>query len=159
MIGRIFLGLTCAVALNLGQVGARAQSGWQELAVSEDWMHEFTVLTMFNEAWGVATDPAINRAIARAIANCKAMSGEVLGCGAYFTSIRAGWSLGIRCGRETIIVADKDLTEAERRASRREVELRTHYAPGMPACVRVVTIDPTGRLVTPDLARRLAGTR
>ena len=127
MIGRIFLGLTCAMALSLGQFGARAQSNWQELAASEDWMHDFTVLTMFDDAWGAATDPAINRAIARAIANCKAMSGAELGCGGYFTSIRAGWSLGIRCGREIIIVADKDLAEAERRASRREAELRTHY--------------------------------
>ena len=75
------------------------------------------------------------------------------------TTIRAGWSLGIRCGRETIIVADKGLAEAERRASWREAELRTHYQPKMPACVRVVTIDPSGRLVTPELARRLAGAR
>jgi hypothetical protein len=159
MIDRIFLRLACAIALSLGQFSARAQSNWQELAASEDWMHDFTVLTMFNEAWGVATDPDINRAIARAIANCKAASGPELGCGAYFTSIRAGWSLGIRCGRETIVVADKDLAEAERRASRRELDLRTHYHPEMPACVRVATIDPAGRLVTPELARRLAGAR
>ena len=122
-------------------------------------MHDFTVLTMFDEAWGAATDPEINRAIARAIANCKAMSGPELGCGAYLTSIRAGWSLGIRCGRENIIVAEKDLAEAERRALRREVELRTHYVPDMPACFRVVTLDPSGRSVAPELARRLVGTR
>ena len=158
MIGRIFLGLACAMALSLGQFGARAQSNWQELTASEDWMHDFTVLTMFGDAWGSATDPAINRAIVRAIANCKAMSGAELGCGGYLTSIRAGWSLEIRCGREIIIVADKDLAEAERRASRRELVLRTHY-PEMPACVGVVTIDPTGRSVTPESARQLAGTR
>src|SRR6201999_3034282 len=99
---------------------------------------------------GSATEPTISRAIARAIANCKAMSGAELGCGASFTSIRAGWSLGIRCGRENIIVADKDLAEAERRALRREAELRTHYVPQMPACIRVVTIDPNGRSVTPE---------
>ena len=46
-------------------------------------MHDFTVLTMFGDAWGSATDPAINRAIVRAIANCKAMSGAELGCGGY----------------------------------------------------------------------------
>jgi hypothetical protein len=159
MIGRILIGLTCAMAISLGPFGVRAQSSWQELAASEDWMHDFTVLTMFDEAWGAATDPAINRAIARAIATCKAMSGAELGCGAYFTSIRAGWSLGIRCGRETIIVADQDLAEAEGRVSQREAELRTHYRPEMPACVRVVTIDPTGRSVTPELARPLAETR
>ena len=75
-----------------------------------------------------------------------------------FTSIRAGWSLGIRCGRETIIVADKNLVEAERRASRREAELRTRRVSGVPACVRVVTIDPTGWSIGPYLATRLAET-
>lgn len=159
MIGRIFLGLTCAIALSLGQFDARAQSGWQELAASEDWMHDFTVLTMYGDAWGSATKPAINRAIARAIANCKVMSGTELGCGASFTTIRGGWSLGIRCGRENIIVADKNFAEAERIASWREAELRTHYVPDLPACVRVVTIDPTGRSIAPELAKQLAGTR
>jgi hypothetical protein len=158
MIGRILFGLTCAMAFSLGQFGARAQSSWQELAANEDWMHDFTVLTVYRDAWGAATDAAINRAIARAIANCKAMSGVELGCGAYFTTIRAGWSLGIRCGRDNIIVADRDLAEAERRALWREVELRTHYVPDMPDCVRLVTIDPSGRTVAPELARRLAKT-
>ena len=45
-------------------------------------MHDFTVLTMYGDAWGSATEPEIGRAIARAIANCKAMSGPALGCGA-----------------------------------------------------------------------------
>jgi hypothetical protein len=160
MIGRIALGLACAMALSLYQSGVRAQSNRAELAASEDWMHDFTVLTMFNQAWGVATDADINRAIARAIANCKKMSGADLGCGAVFTSIRAGWSLGIRCGRESIIVADENLAEAEWRALRRETELRTHYAREMSACDRVVTIDPDGRLVIPEqAAKHLAGTR
>ena len=159
MIGRILCGLTCATALSLGQLDVRAQSSWQKLAVSEDWMHDFTVLTMYGEAWGGATERFINQAIARAIANCKAMSGPELGCGASFTSIQAGWSLGIRCGRENIIVADKDLAEAERRASFREAELRTYYQPKMPACVRVVTVDPSGRSVTAEVARHLAGAR
>jgi hypothetical protein len=53
-------------------------------------------------AWGAATDPFVNRAIAGAIAKCKAMSGAELGCGAFLSSIRTGWSLGIRCGREII---------------------------------------------------------
>ena len=151
--------VTCAMAIGLGQFGVRAQSNWQELAADEDWMLDFTVITMFGDAWGSATEPFISQAIARALANCKAMSGAELGCGAHFTSIQAGWSLGIRCGGEAIVVAEKDLAEAERRAARREAELRTHYRPEMPACVRVVTIDPSGRFVTPELARRLAGTR
>ena len=95
-------------------------------------------------SWGAATEPHINRAIAGAIASCKAMSGAQLGCGAYFTSIRAGWSLGIRCGREIIIVAEKILADAESRAIRRETELREVYVRDMPACVRVVMVDPNG---------------
>ena len=60
MMGRIFLGLTCAMSLSLGQPGTRAQSSSQ-LAASEGWMHDFTVLTMSGDAWGAATDPG-NRA-------------------------------------------------------------------------------------------------
>jgi hypothetical protein len=149
MIGRILVGLTCAMAIGLGQFGARAQSSWRELAASEDWIHDFTVLTMYGDAWGSATEADINRAIVRAIANCKAMSGTALGCGAFFTTIQAGWSLGIRCGRETIVVADKDLAEAERRALRREVALRTAYQRDMPDCARIVTVDPNGRTLRP----------
>ena len=149
MIGRIFFGLACAMALGLGPSGARAQPSWQELATSEDWMHNFTVLTMFGEAWGSATAPHLNGAIADAIAGCKTMSRKELGCGAHLTSVRAGWSLGIRCGRENIIVADRDLVEAERRAQRREFELRTRYGRDIPECVRVVTVDPSGRIVLP----------
>jgi len=153
MIGRILLGLTCATAINLG---AHAQSGWRESVANENWMHDFTVLTMYGDAWGTATDAEMGQAIARAIAKCKSLSGPELGCGASFTVIRAGWSLGIRCGRENIIVADKDFAEAERRASWREAELRAHFAPEMPECFRVVTIDPSGRSVSLELANDLS---
>jgi len=149
MTRRLLFGLTCVTALSLGQFGVRAQSSWQESAAQEDWMHDFTVLTMFGDAWGSATGPHLNQAIAHAIANCRAMSRGTLGCGAYLTSIRAGWSLGIRCGRENIIVADRDLAEAERRALRRESELRTQFVRDMPECVRIVTVDPSGRIVPP----------
>jgi hypothetical protein len=149
MTARIRLGIVCALAVAFGAPQARAQT-WQEIADSEYWMHPFTVLTMAPDgAWGTATEPLVNRAIANAIASCKAMSGAELGCGAYLTSIRAGWSLGIRCGRENIIVADRDLVEAERRALRRESQLRTEYVRDMPDCVRVATVDPSGRIVPP----------
>jgi hypothetical protein len=151
MTGRIHLGIVCALAIAFGVIQARAQT-WQEIAASEEWMLDFTVLTMAPDgSWGVATEPYINRAIAAAIANCKVMSGTELGCGAYLASVRAGWSLGIRCGRENILVADKDLAEAERRAAKREVDLRAHYVLDMPACVRVVTVDPSGRIMPPQV--------
>ena len=116
------------------------------------WTFDFTVLTMAPDgAWGTATDPRVNRAIDLAIRNCKAMSGAALGCGAYQTIVRGGWSLGIRCGRDNIITADRDLAEAERRARKREADLRELYVSNMPPCVRVVTVDPNGNIVVPQV--------
>ena len=151
MVGRSIRGTAFALAVALGALEATpAQSESPQPAAIEEWAHDFTVLTMAPDgAWGTATDPRINRAIFLAIGNCKAMSGMVLGCGAYLTTVRGGWSLGIRCGRENIIVADRNLAEAELRARRREADLREHYAPNMPPCARVVTVDPNGEIVPP----------
>jgi len=153
MIGRTFLGTACVLAVTLGALDSSiAQSASPQPAAIEEWALDFTVLTMSPDgAWGTATDPRINRAIFLAISNCKAMSGAALGCGAYSTTIRGGWSLGIRCGRENIIVADRNLAEAEHRAHKREIELRTHYVPAMPPCARVVTVDPNGAVVKPPV--------
>ena len=116
------------------------------------WMHEHVVLTMTPRGdWGLGVDPQIHRAIQTAMDNCRKMSGTKSssfdGCGAYFSSIRAGWSLGIRCGRHNIIVADRDLVQAEHRAVARERELREQYDPQAPACVRVVTVTPGGLVI------------
>ena len=122
-------------------------------AVADD---DWTVLTMAPDgSWGAATNPTINRAIASAIANCKIEYQREIGCGAYFTSIQAGWSLGFRCGRETIVVAHKTLAGAEQAATRREAELRLLYVPNMPPCQRVVTVDPNGAIVVPHSENRV----
>lgn len=69
------------------------------VATPADADDDWTVLTIAPDgSWGAATSFSINRAIAFAIANCKI----AIGCGAIFTSIQAGWSLGIRCGHENI---------------------------------------------------------
>jgi hypothetical protein len=153
MVGRSILGGACIVAVILGAAGAAtAQSAATQPAAIEEWAHDFTVLTMAPDgAWGTATEPRINRAIFLAVENCKAMSGAKIGCGAYMTTVRGGWSLGIRCGRENIIIADRDLAEAEERARRREADLRERYVSDMPACERVVTVDPNGTIVMPQL--------
>lgn len=118
---------------------------------SED---HWTVLTMApGGEWGAATDISTNRAIAGAIAHCKAMSQSDIGCGASFTTIRAGWSLGIRCGRENIVVAARTLAGAEQAAVTREIELRQFYVSDMPSCRRVVTIDPHGTITAPQLGK------
>jgi hypothetical protein len=138
-------------------VVAAALLGFASLAMTapktdtpdSDW----TVLTMAPDgSWGVAIEPEVNRAIAVAIARCKAMYKKEIGCGAQFTTIRAGWSLAIRCGSENIIVAEKDLADAETAAARRENELRVHYVREMPACTRVLTVDPHGIIVRKNLA-------
>jgi hypothetical protein len=151
MVRRSILGAALAVALTLAAIAAAfAQSTASQPAAIEEWAHDFTVLTMAPDgAWGTATDSRINRAIFLAISECKAMSKMELGCGAYLTTVRGGWSLGIRCGNENIIVADRHLAEAEQRARRREAELRERYVRDMPPCARVVTVDPNGALVLP----------
>jgi hypothetical protein len=151
MIRRSLLGAAFALALTLGAVAAAfAQLASSQPPAIEEWAHDFTVLTMAPDgAWGTATDSRINRAIHLAITNCKAMSEMQLGCGSYMTTVRGGWSLGIRCGKENIITADRHLAEAEQRARRRETELRERYVRDMPPCARVVTVDPNGAVVAP----------
>jgi len=109
-----------------------------------------TVLTMAaNGSWGAATGDAVGATIASAIARCNKRHRQAIGCGASYTTIRAGWSLGIRCGRQNILVAEKTLAEAEQAAIDRETELRRLYVPDMAPCVRVVSVDPSGAIVAP----------
>jgi hypothetical protein len=108
----------------------------------------YTVLTMApNGSWGVATSIFIGEAITGAMTDCKRMSGPRLGCGYMSKTITAGWILGVRCGRENILAANKTLPNAELAALNREAELRNVYAKSMPRCVRVVTVDPNGQVV------------
>ena len=123
-------------------------------AVADD---QWTVLTMAPDgSWGAATASPIGRAIAFAIVNCKIDYQRDIGCGAYLSSIQAGWSLGIRCGRENIVVAEKTLGDAEQAATRREAELRRLYVPDMPSCRRVVTVDTSGTIIVPRATGRIA---
>jgi len=120
--------------------------------------NSWTVVTMASDgSWGVATDISVNRAIARAIADCRMMSQVELGCGAYSTTVRAGWSVGFRCGRENILAAAKTLAEALLAAGNREIELRRTFVPAMPPCTRVLTVDPEGSIVMPRIGDAGAG--
>ena len=99
-------------------------------ASDNEWQHDWTVLTLAsNGAWGAGTDTHINRALASAIRDCAAMSSGPNDCGSRFASVRAGWSIGILCGDQTIIAAAKQLADAERHAMDRETELRQVYRP------------------------------
>jgi hypothetical protein len=109
-----------------------------------------TVLTLARDgAWGTATETLTSQAIALAIRDCKSKSRRLLGCGAMFTTIRAGWSVAVLCGDETIIAAAPKLADAERMAIKREIELREVYHRAMPQCVRVATVNPSGVVVAP----------
>ena len=118
--------------------------------------HDFTVLTMFNEA-GASRPIPPSRAIARAIANCKAYPerNSVAVPISPASGLAGAWE--IRCGRENIIVADEDLVEAERR--RRGANGRLRYASAGDAGVRSRGDDRSERwFVTPELAS-VAGKR
>ena len=87
----------------------------------DDW----TVVTMAPDgSWGSATEPLVGQALAKAIDNCKAMSGTKIGCGAQFRAIQAGWIVATRCGDRNIVVAERRLADAERAARKRETESR-----------------------------------
>jgi hypothetical protein len=86
----------------------------------------------------------VGQALARAIDNCKAMSGTKLGCGAQSRAIQGGWILAARCGGTNILVAERRLADAERAAREREADLREHYARDLPPCRRVLTVNPRG---------------
>jgi hypothetical protein len=110
----------------------------------DDW----TVVTMAPDgSWGSATEPSIGQALAKAIGNCKAMSGKEIGCGALFRAIQGGWVLVSRCGDRNIVIAERRLADAERVARERETDLRERYAPDMPPCRRMLTVNPRGAVV------------
>ena len=107
----------------------------------DDW----TVVTMAPEgAWGSATELSLGQALAKAIANCKRMSGREIGCGAQSRAIKGGWILATRCGDTNIVVAERRLSDAERAARERETELRKDYARDLLPCRRVLTVNPRG---------------
>lgn len=106
---------------------------------------DWTVVTAAPDGTlGVAVAATAAEAIAQAIRNCTAISGERTGCGAQSRAVRAGWILAVRCGGSNIIVAEPLLKDAERMAADREAELRRFYASDLPSCRRVLTVDPQG---------------
>jgi hypothetical protein len=141
-----------SLVASLGVIGAGALSAQETAKRLEssaiapasrggDW----TVVTAAPDGTlGVATAAAPGEAIAQAIRNCTRIFRERIGCGAQFKAVRAGWILAIRCGASNIIVAEPLLRDAERLAADREAELRRLYAPDLPPCRRVLTVDPQG---------------
>jgi len=159
MLSRILCTMASTLALNADALAASlAQASSPQVNLVSIDAREFesapmTVLVMApNGSWGAATGDSIGIATAAAIAHCKRMYRKAIGCGAYSTAIRGGWSLAIRCGDETIMAAERTLIEAEQAAIDREIELRRFYRPDLPPCVRLVSIDPSGAIVAPYVA-------
>ncbi len=125
-----------------------------QIALAGTSDRDWTVLTMApNGSWGTATENTIGDAIAYAIHRCRVMANAKLGCGAYLVSIQNGWSLGLRCGNRTIIVAASTLAGAEQAAVAREAEIRRLALTDVPECKRIVTVNPNGvALIAPPVA-------
>ncbi len=121
---------------------------------AEDYFEPWTAIAVTPDGfWGAATEQDGSKAISNAIANCKRKYHQTIGCGAVIKMVRSGWILIFRCGDENIIVAEKSLADAKKMAAMREKELRSVYVPNMPACKRVLIIDPHGA-VTEVTARQ-----
>lgn len=151
MKGRALLGVVTLLAGLGPSAGPLAQGAAPSLI--DEWQRDWTVVTMAPDgAWGVATDMYMIKALAEAVDKCTAMTVrnvDYVGCGSHFTTIRAGWTVGLRCGERNIISAEANLNDAEKRANWREFELRRLYDPDMPRCQRVMTVDPAGQVIGP----------
>jgi len=151
-----------AATMSLGLCSEECSGGeWSATELNEPpivnadeyWQKDITVVAIAPDGtWGVATEPTTGRAIANAIAECKKKYQSKIGCGSEITTVRGGWSIGMRCGNRSIFVAEETLAKAEQAAISRETELRQFYAPDMPPCVRVMSVDPNGDVVAPDVA-------
>ena len=149
MTGRAFWRTTaCALAVSFGASHASlAQSSQPTPAPVSVWGDYFTVVTMAPDgSWGVATELSVGEAIAGAIRRCRAMTMAELGCGAQFRAISDGWIAAYRCGDTNIITAGRALADAAQAARERESELRASYAPNLPPCRQVLTVDPRGEV-------------
>jgi len=61
-------------------------------------------------------------------------------------SIEDGWLLGTRCGTRSILSSGVTRAEAEEDANRREKNMRRDFVPNLPACTRIVFVDPAGAI-------------
>jgi hypothetical protein len=156
----IIKAVACVIGFSIAAAGASAAqtalSPSPPAQTHAEWTNDVTVLAIAPDGtWGAATGPFHSEALARAIANCKSKYRHEIGCGYRSTSIRAGWTLALRCGRENIIVAARTLHAAEQDAVNSELNLRRDYYSDMPPCVRVVSVDPDGRIIAPDVEHLL----
>jgi hypothetical protein len=115
---------------------------------------EWKVVTVARDgAWGLSSARSQGEAIAGAVRQCQARSVGHGDCGAELVAYRIGWAVAILCGDHRVLVSAGSLEEAETAADRRLAALEQSYPSGLPACLRLLTIDPAGGITT-DKARR-----
>jgi hypothetical protein len=111
-------------------------------------LDELTVVTLARDgSWGVATAGSQGEAIAVAIRDCRTMAAAPTDCGAQFVTTRGGWVVANLCGDHQIIVAAETREAVEQAAGVREEDMRRSYAPDMPPCRRILTLDPAGAVL------------
>ena len=116
-------------------------------------LDEMTVVTLAGDgSWGVATAGSQGEAIAAAIRYCRATTAVPTDCGAQFTTSRGGWVVGNLCGDHKIMATAETREGAEQAALVREADLKRLYAPNLPPCRRVLTVDPSGAVLPAQAA-------
>jgi hypothetical protein len=114
---------------------------------------EWTVVTLaLDGSWGVGTADTQGAAIASALRKCNAMSGQRSDCGAEFTAIKSGWTIGFLCGAHRVLAASTQRVAAEQAAEARTIYLAALYGTDLPPCRHIVTVDPEGFVVTKKVA-------
>src|SRR3954447_11332911 len=120
---RILRAAACAISISVAGVSASsAQTALSPTPplpthTNAEWAKDVTVLAIAPDGtWGVATEPFVHQAFAKAIAHCESKYRHQIGCGYRTTSIRAGWILVMRCGGENIVASAKTLPLTEQAA-------------------------------------------
>jgi len=115
------------------------------LAEAAEPFEEWTVVTLARDgSWGAATADTQGAAIASAFRKCDAMSGQSSDCGAEFTVIKNGWTIGLLCGDHRVLAASTDRVAAAQEAEARRRYLASLYGADLPPCRHVLTVDPEG---------------
>ena len=113
------------------------------------WDRDWTVVTLARDgSWGVASGSSQSQAISEAIRSCREMAGAAHDCGAKLMAARGAWLVANLCGDHKVIATGGTLSDAEEEALNREISLQLFYAPDLPPCKRVVTVDPSGSIIS-----------
>src|SRR5688500_15827662 len=84
------------------------------LPAAAELCSEWTVVTLARErSWGAGTADSPGAAIASALRKCNAMSGGRSDCGAEFTAIKCGWTIGFLCRDHRVLAASTDRVAVE----------------------------------------------